>query len=106
MNKTYTDWKPRRIPQRLPIHSTSSEEKAARQADSDARYLKAREIFERVRDRYIRDYYNWYITIEPNTEEYFFSQDEMAVFHRITETDLAGKVFSFRLNETGVCGSI
>ncbi|WP_339377802.1 hypothetical protein [Merismopedia glauca] len=54
----------------------------------------------------MEEHYNWYITIEPNSEEYFLSQDEMESFDQIRTKNLAGKVFSFRLNETGICGSI
>ncbi|HAX84784.1 MAG TPA: hypothetical protein DCY91_00630 [Cyanobacteria bacterium UBA11370] len=99
-------WKPRRVPHRIPSYNVSSEEKARLAVEKKERYQRCRTIFERVRDELIDNYYNWYITIDANSGNYFIEQDYMAIFQKLKSKQIAGKFVTFRLNETGTCGTI
>jgi hypothetical protein len=45
----------------------------------------SQEVFERVRPGLIKDYYNWFIVIEPNSKDYFLNQDELTAIHQAKE---------------------
>lgn len=100
------DWKPRRVPHRLPLREISPEEKAQLAVERKQRYQRCRSIFERVRDELIENYYNWYITIDAKSGNYFLEQDYMVTFHKLQTKQIGGQCVTFRLNETGTCGTI
>jgi len=106
MTKMPTVRLPRRVPFRASVREISPETKARLEAEREARYQQARAIFERVRPEVIADRYNWYITIEPNSEDYFIDKDHMIALQKLREKHPQGKVVTFRLNETGTCGTI
>jgi len=106
MTSTQTNGRPRRVIRKTPSQQISHEESALLLAEREANYQKAREIFERVRPQLINDHSNWYITIEPDSEEYFIEKDYMTTFQRLRSGNLMGKTTTFRLNETGFCGRI
>ncbi len=54
----------------------------------------------------MQTHYNWYITIEPLSGEYFVNQDDMQGAKQAHEKYPSRKLYSFRINETGVCGTI
>ena len=99
-------WKPRRLPEKSKKTPISTEEKAKQKAENEQRYQLAYAIFERVRPELIAEHYNWYITIEPNSGNYFIEPDYMALFQKLRNQEITGKVVTFRLNETGTCGTI
>ena len=106
MTKMPSEWTrgvPRRLPERQEI---STEEKARRKAESEARYQRCRVIFEQVRPELIADHYNWYIIIEPDSGDYVIDKDEMVALQKMREKLPKGKVITMRLNETGTCGRI
>jgi hypothetical protein len=84
----------------------SPEEKAKQKAESEERYRYCRAIFERVRPELIQEHYNWYITIDRYSGKYFIEKDYMTIFQKFRNKEITGKCITFRLNETGICGSI
>ncbi|NJK74620.1 MAG: hypothetical protein HC849_03000 [Oscillatoriales cyanobacterium RU_3_3] len=99
-------WKPRRLPSRDKKVPISAEEKAKQQVETEERYNYCRAIFERVRPQLIKEHYNWYITIDRNSGKYFIAKDYMALFEKFRTKEITGKCVTFRLNETGSCGTI
>lgn len=99
-------WKPRNLPKKPLKSSISPEEKAKQKAESEERYQYCRAIFERVRPELIQQHYNWYITIDRNSGKYFIDKDYMALFKKFQNKQITGKYVTFRLNETGTCGTI
>ncbi|MEZ2302809.1 MAG: hypothetical protein ACBR13_13690 [Microcoleus sp.] len=99
-------WKPRRLPKKSQKPPISPEEKAKQKAESEERYQYCRAIFERVRPELIQQHYNWYITIDRNSGKYFIDKDYMALFEKFRNKQITGKYVTFRLNETGTCGTI
>ncbi|MBW4506135.1 MAG: hypothetical protein KME64_06460 [Scytonematopsis contorta HA4267-MV1] len=63
-------------------------------------------IFDKVKPELMQTHYNWYITIEPNSGEYFVTQDDMEGAFKAHEKYPTTKLYCFRINETGVCGTI
>ncbi|MBW4511652.1 MAG: hypothetical protein KME64_34890 [Scytonematopsis contorta HA4267-MV1] len=98
-------------PQRtnLPRKPIPQEELAQRQKLRDELAARCRIIFERVRPSLIETHHNWYIAIDPDTEEYIIDP----TFDEITKKVVNAygysnepKLTMFRLNNTGSCGKI
>ncbi|MEG4799250.1 hypothetical protein QUB63_01355 [Microcoleus sp. ARI1-B5] len=81
--------------------------KAQWRAEREAFYQRCKPIFDRLKPELIETHYNWYMAVEPDSGEYFIEKDSLA----------AGKMCRlkhpnatipqvFRINETGVCGTI
>jgi hypothetical protein len=90
----------------FPQYQLSPEEKAKRKAEQEAFYQRCPPIFERIRSELNENYYNWFIVIEPNSQEYFIDIDEMSVLQKVRQKYPVGTTMMFRLNETGTCGRI
>lgn len=93
----------------LPHKPIPPEEKEKRQQLRDELAARCRIIFERVRPSLIEAHHNWYIAIDPDTEQYIID----STFNGITKkvVDAYGysnepKLTMFRLNDTGSCGKI
>ncbi|MDF5710369.1 MAG: hypothetical protein PUP90_22535 [Nostoc sp. S4] len=90
----------------FPERTISVEEQAKRQAELEAFRQRCRPIFERLRPELIEKHYNWFIVIEPNSEDYFIDPDSLTAVQKALEKHPQAKFFTFRLNETGICGRI
>ncbi|MDZ7957029.1 MAG: hypothetical protein RMY34_03825 [Aulosira sp. DedQUE10] len=69
---------------------------------------KCRPRFERLRSGLIETYPNWFIAIDPNSEEYFLDPTLRGITQKIsqaTHTDNTVRMI-FRLNDTGICGRL
>ncbi|XWK88746.1 MAG: hypothetical protein U7127_01395 [Phormidium sp.] len=54
----------------------------------------------------IKTHYNWYIAVEPESGDYFIDRDELAAVKMSRNKHPNAPVFIFRINETGVAGTI
>lgn len=108
MNQTTKNWQPRTLKTNLSAQSQfiSPEIKAEENAKSEQRYQKAKAIFNQLLPNLIEQYYNWYLVINPDTEEYFIEQEYLQVFTRLRQQPEKGKMVIFCLNETAICGQI
>ena len=66
-------------------------------------YLRCKPIFDRVKQKLINTHYNWYIAIEPDSEEYFLAQDDLVVAQIGHQKYPNAKLHVFCINDTGVC---
>lgn len=91
-----------------PERITPPEELARRKAERTKLGLRCRKIFERIRPELIDKYYNWYIAIEPDSEEYVIDRKFLGIIQKVKEQYTAPDVrlTIFCLNETGSCGRI
>lgn len=64
------------------------------------------QIFERVRPDLIKDRHDWFIAIDPKSEEYFIDADEVVATEKLREKHPHATPYIFRINETGACGKI
>ncbi|NJL66656.1 MAG: hypothetical protein HC849_28490 [Oscillatoriales cyanobacterium RU_3_3] len=91
-----------------PDRIVPPEELARRKAERTERRLRGRAIFERLRPELIGEHYNWFIAIEPDSEEYLIDPTLLGIVQKIKEycSDKNVMLTAFRLNETGACGRI
>ncbi|GAX39024.1 hypothetical protein [Nodularia sp. NIES-3585] len=70
--------------------------------------LQCRAVFERLREQLIKTHYNWFIAIDPESENYLIDQTlpglTQQIRHSYHDTDV--KLTIFRLNDTGTCGRL
>lgn len=84
-----------------------SEERIAHwQAETKALRQRCQSIFDRLQPELIKTHYDWYIAIEPETGSYILERDQMAILKKVPQIYPNAKTFLFRINETGVCGTI
>ncbi|MGL5061675.1 MAG: hypothetical protein ACRC62_17030 [Microcoleus sp.] len=84
------------------------EELARRKAERTKLRLRGKAIFERLRPELIGEHYNWFIAIEPDSEEYLIDPTLLGIVQKIKEYcgDKNVMLTTFRLNESGACGRI
>ena len=92
----------------FPEQTIPPVELARRKAERTKLGLRCREIFERIRPELIGEYYNWYIAIEPDSEEYLIDRKFLGIIQKVKEqyTDPDVRLTIFCLNERGTCGRI
>ena len=90
----------------FPEKQLSSEEKARLEAEDEVFYKGCREVFDRVQPQLIKEYYDWFIIIEPDSGEYFIDQDEKVALSKSRSKHGSKKCIIMRINETGACGRI
>lgn len=69
---------------------------------------RCRPLFERLRPSLIETHYNWYIAIDPESENYLLDKTLIGITQQIENTYSGDeiKLTIFRLNETGTCGRL
>jgi hypothetical protein len=90
----------------FPERQLSPEEKARRKAEDQIFYQRCRLVFDRVQPELIKEHYDWFIVIEPDSGEYFIDPNEDVA--RQNARDRFGDTLRLmmRINETGACGRI
>lgn len=101
----------KRLPRRgriFPELTIAPEELAQRRAERAVLGDRCRKIFERLRPELMKKYYDWFIAIEPESEDYLIERSLMELIQKVSDryegTEL--RLTIFRLNETGWCGTI
>jgi C4-type Zn-finger protein len=90
----------------FPERQLSPEEKARRQAEDEEFNQRCQEIFERVQPQLIKEHYDWFMVIEPDSGDYFIDPDESVARQKAKEKHQGKKRLIVRINETGACGKI
>jgi len=69
---------------------------------------RCRQVFERVRPSLLKEHYDWFIAIEPESEEYLIDPSLMDLFQKVRDRydDTSLRLTIFRIDETGWCGTI
>ena len=98
--------RPRRRGRVFPEYNLPPEELASRQAEIDTFGMRCKVIWEQVCPELIKDHYNWFITFEPESGDYFIDPDERAAYQKARTKYPQAKLGTFRLSETGACGKI
>jgi hypothetical protein len=81
-------------------------QKAQQQAERAAFYQRCYPIFDRIKSELIATHYNWFIAIEPDSGEYFIDRDLEVASLQCREKHPGKLHYTFRINESGACGSI
>jgi hypothetical protein len=104
-----TEAKPNRTARRGRILSEiqwSQEQLAQRKAERQAFRQRCQVIFDRIKPALMQTHYNWYIVVEPDSGNYFIDLDPFVVARKAHEQYPGARLHVFRINETGVCGTI
>ncbi|NER37579.1 MAG: hypothetical protein F6J93_27050 [Oscillatoria sp. SIO1A7] len=104
-----TKTKPARAVRRkrvFPEIQWSPEKKAQWQAEREAIYQRCKVTFDSLQPELIKTHYNWFIAVEPESGEYFIDRNQLTAAHIAHEKHPNAKLHVFRINETGVCGTI
>ncbi len=99
----------RRVPFGQPIfpeNRLSQAELAKRKAEDEAFAQRCRAIFRLVSPELIKEHYDWFILIEPDSEDYFIDPDHKSAFQKARQKHPTAQFMAMRLNETGTCGRI
>jgi hypothetical protein len=91
----------------FPQIQWTEEQKALRRAEDEEWNQRCKVIFSRIKPQYIETHYNWYMVVEPDSRDYFIDADE-EVAMLLARQKHPGTIplFLFRINETGVSGTI
>ncbi|MBD2438216.1 hypothetical protein [Nostoc sp. FACHB-110] len=81
-------------------------QKAQWRTEQEAFYQRCKPIFECVQPELIKTHYGWYMAVEPESKDYFVAQDELTAIKLSRQKHPNAPVFIFRINETGVAGTI
>jgi hypothetical protein len=87
----------------FPELSYSPEELAQRKAEREALMQRCYDIFNRVQPELIKDYYDWYMAIEPESGDYFIDEDEKVAAQKAHEKYPDTRCVILCINETGAC---
>ncbi|MBE9129584.1 MULTISPECIES: hypothetical protein [unclassified Coleofasciculus] len=90
----------------LPEQTLSTADRTRKKAELQAFRQRCRPIFEKLRPELIENHYNWFIVIEPDSENYFIDQERMGALLKALEHYPNAVFYTFRLNETGLCGRV
>ncbi|GAA6623758.1 hypothetical protein [Scytonema sp. NUACC26] len=104
-----TDTKPLRTARRgriFPEIQWTEEQKAQWRARQEAFYQRCKVIFDRVQPELIKTHYNWYMAVEPESGDYFIDKDEIVAMNMSRQKHPNHLFFLFRINETGISGTI
>jgi hypothetical protein len=92
----------------LPPSAIAPEELHRRREQSHALAVRCRVVFERLRESLIETHYNWFIAVDPDSENYFIDPTLPGLTQQIHDsyghTDI--KLTIFRLNDNGTCGRL
>jgi hypothetical protein len=90
----------------FPEIQWTEEQKAQWRAEREEFYQRCKPIFDRVKPELIETHYNCYMAVEPDSGEYFVDKDSGVASLQCREKHPGKIPHVFRINETGVCGSI
>ncbi|WP_373526081.1 hypothetical protein [Nostoc sp.] len=91
----------------FPELQWSQEQKAQRQAERKNFHQRCKEVFDRIQPELIKNHYNWYIVVEPDSGDYISDRNkEVAMQMAHHKYPNIVPLFLFRINETGISGTI
>ena len=90
----------------FPEKTLSPTEKAKIEAENAIFDQRCRKVFDRVQPELIKDHYDWFIIIEPDSGDYFIDPDEKVAREKSRSQHPQKKCIIMRINETGTCGRI
>lgn len=105
-----TQTRPRKVPRGTRLFSDcprlSPEEIARREAEREAFAGRCRKVFWRVYPELVKEHYDWFIYIEPDSEDYFIDRDRDVARQKAKQKYPNALLMAMRVNETGAVGKI
>ncbi|MEA5504416.1 hypothetical protein VB735_15090 [Halotia wernerae UHCC 0503] len=92
----------------LPPSAVMPEELNRRREQSHTLAMRCRVVFDRLREQLIETHYNWFVAIDPDSENYLIDPTLPGLTQQIRNScgDANVKLTIFRLNDTGTCGRL
>lgn len=92
----------------LPPSAIAQEELHRRREQSHALSVRCRTVFESLREKLIETHYNWFIAIDPDSENYLIDSTLSGLTQQIRDSysDTHVTLTIFRLNDSGTCGRL
>lgn len=90
----------------FPERQLSPEEKARRKAEDEVFYQRCRVVFDKVQPELIKEHYDWFIVIEPDSGDYFIDPNDDVARQKAREKYSDKMRLIMRLNQRGTCGRI
>ncbi|WP_377478936.1 MAG: hypothetical protein P2A85_09240 [Microcoleus anatoxicus] len=90
----------------FPEIQWSEEKKAQLRAERATFRKRCKVIFDRLKPELIKTHYNWYMAVEPDSGEHFMDKDDMVATKMCRQKHPNAIPYLFRINPTGVCGTI
>lgn len=90
----------------FPERQLSPEEIARRKAEDEVFAQRCHVIFDSVQPELIKDHYDWFIIIEPESGDYVIDPDDTVARQKADEKFGNSISLIMRINETGACGRI
>ncbi|MGD1913541.1 MAG: hypothetical protein ACFB2X_22685 [Rivularia sp. (in: cyanobacteria)] len=90
----------------FPEIQWTEEQKAQWKAEQHEFYQRCKPVFDKVQPELIKTHHNWYMAVEPESGDYFVNENEMNAIKMSREKYPKSPVFVFKINETGVAGTI
>ncbi len=87
-------------------HPLSPEERARRKAKDEAFAHRCREIFWLLYPDLVKEYYDWFIYIEPDSGDYFLDRDRDVARQKAKQKYPGALLMAMCVNETGAVGKI
>lgn len=90
----------------FPEIQWNPEQEATREAEREAFYQRCYPIFDRVKAESIVTHYNWFVAIEPDSGDRFIDRNLELASLKCKEKHPDKLHYTFRINESGACGTI
>jgi hypothetical protein len=98
--------RPRRRGRVFPEYNWSPEKLARWQAEIESFGQRCKVVWLRVCPDLIKEHYNWFMMIEPESGDYFIDSDQLVAYQKARQKYPKQLLGTFRINETGACGMI
>jgi len=100
----------RKVPRGKPLKGDSfrfsPEERARRKAEKEAFACRCREIFWRIYPDLVKEHYDWFIYIEPDSGDYFLERERDIARQKAKQKYPDALLMAMCVNETGTVGKI
>jgi hypothetical protein len=90
----------------FPEIQWSPEKIAQWKAELEATHKRCKVVFDRLKPELIETHYNWYIAVDPESGDYAIDRDIEIATQIAHQKHPNSKLHVFRINDTGVCGTI
>jgi len=90
----------------FPQYQWSAEQIAQWNAERLSRYQRCQVIFERIQPKLIETHYNWFMAIAPDSGDYCMDKDKEVATQRLFQQHPDAIPVLFKINKTGVCGTL
>ncbi len=90
----------------FPERQLSEEEIERRHAEFLELSRRCHIVLDKVKPQLMEEYYDWYIVIEPDSEDYVIGEKMGVVSAKMNEKHPNKKCLILRINETGACGRV